>query len=187
MLTGKGSWWVKAMKRKYLNGLNSNVLSEVIVERPCTPVWKLIKKVFPQFKNHISKSLGNGKEIKIWTNRIMGMKPRNLLQQFSTLKTWMEAKNLNSLYHISLQDKNSWHDWKDLPLPINLRDKWADLKISLSGLAPTNKEACDRFIWDPSGGNFTVKDGYKLLQASSTLGNWNLWTTVWKTECLPKV
>lgn len=61
MLMGKGSWWVEALKRKYLNGLHSNVLTDVIVERPYTPVWKLIKTVLPQIKNHISKSSGNGK------------------------------------------------------------------------------------------------------------------------------
>lgn len=61
MLMGKGSWWVEALKRKYLNVLHSNVLTKVIVERPCTPVWKLIKKVLPQIKNHISKLSGNGK------------------------------------------------------------------------------------------------------------------------------
>lgn len=117
----------------------------------------------------------------------MGTKPRNLLQQFSTLKTWMEAKNFNSLYDISLWDQNSWLTWKDLPIPNNLRDQLADLKISLSGSTPINKEARDRFIWDPTGGNFIVKDGYKLLQASSTISNWNLCTAVWKSECLPKV
>lgn len=117
----------------------------------------------------------------------MGVKPRNLLQKFSTLQTWMEAKNLNSLYDISLWDHNSWLDWKDLPLPNNLRDQWADLKISLSGSAPINKAAGDRFIWDPSGGNFTIKDGYKLLQESSATGNWNLCTAVWKSEFLRKI
>jgi len=131
MLIGKGSWWVEVMKRKYFNGLNSNVLSETIVERLCTPVWKLIKKVLPQFRNHISKVHGNGKEINIWSDRIMGVKPRNLLQNFRPLQTWMEAKNLTSLYDISIWDHNSWHDWKGLPIPNDLRDLWIDLKTSL--------------------------------------------------------
>jgi len=187
MLMGKGSWWVEALKRKYLNGLHSNVLIEVIVERPCTPVWKLIKKFLPQIKNHISKSPRNGKEINIWTDRIMGSEPRNLLQQFNTLKLWMEAKNLHSLFDISVWKHNSWLAWRDLPLSNNLRKQWADLKISLTGSAPLNKEPRDSFIWDPSGGHFTVKDGYKLLQSSPNLGNWNLRSVVWNTECLPKI
>jgi len=95
------------MKRKYLNGLNSNLLSETIVERSCTPVWKLIKKVLPQFRAHISKVPGNGKDINIWSDRIMGAKPRNLLQDFRPLQIWMEAKNLTSLFDISIWNHNS--------------------------------------------------------------------------------
>jgi len=45
----------------------------------------------------------------------------------------------------------------------------------------------DRYIWDPSGGKFTVKEGYKTLQAPSATGKWNLFATVWKSECLPKI
>eukprot|EP00253_Pinus_taeda_P024119 PITA_24119 len=107
ILTGKGSWWVEVIKRKYLSGPNSNLLSEPIVERPCTPVWKLIKKVLPQFRENTSKFPGNGVE--------------------------------------------------------------------------------DRYIWDPSGGKFMVKEGYKILQATTQMANWNLHTTAWKSECLPKI
>lgn len=76
----------------------------------------------------------------------MGSEPRNLHQQFSTLKLWMEAKNLHSLFDISVWEHNSWLAWKDLPLSNNLRKQWADLKISLMGSAPLNKDARDNFI-----------------------------------------
>lgn len=33
ILNGKGAWWTKVIKRKYLNGPNSNILSEPIVDR----------------------------------------------------------------------------------------------------------------------------------------------------------
>eukprot|EP00253_Pinus_taeda_P001849 PITA_01849 len=177
-LIGKGSWWVEVIKMKYLNGLNSNVLFETIVERPCTPIWKLIKKVPPQFRNHVSKVPGSGKERNIWSNRIMGAKPRNLIQNFRPLQTWMEEKNLSSLHDISLWDHNSWQDWKGLSPPNDLRDLWIELKISLLGSAPTNKMAKDRYVWDPSGGKFTVKEGYKLLQDTTATNKWNLYKVV---------
>ena len=148
---------------------------------------ELIKKVLPQFRNHVSKVPGNGKEINIWSDRIMGAKPRNLIQNFRPLQTWMEAKNLNSLYDISLWDHNSWHDWKGLSPPNDLRDLWIDLKISLSGSTPTNKMADERYVWDPNGGKFTVKEGYKLLQGTTATNKWNLYTTIWKSECFPKI
>jgi len=76
----------------------------------------------------------------------------------------MEARNLTTLFDISIWNQNSWHDWKDLQTPIDLRDLWLNLKISLSGSAPTNMGTKDRYIWDSCGGKFTVKEGYKTLQ-----------------------
>lgn len=49
------------------------------------------------------------------------------------------------------------------------------------------KETEDRYIWDTSGGFFSVKEGYKSLQNTTPVANWNLHSAAWKTECLPKV
>lgn len=54
ILTGNGSWWVEVIKMKYLRGPTSNIFSDPIAERPCTPLWKLIKKVLPQFRENTS-------------------------------------------------------------------------------------------------------------------------------------
>lgn len=158
-----------------------------MVDRPCTPVWKLIKKVLPQFRENISKSPGNGKDINIWSDRIMGSNPRSLLQAFRPLQLWMEERNLITLFDISIWNQNKWQDWKDPQTPIDLRDLWTNFKSSLSGSAPINIEIEDRYIWDSSGGRFTVKEGYKTLQAANHSTSWNLFTTVWKSECLPKI
>eukprot|EP00253_Pinus_taeda_P015345 PITA_15345 len=47
ILSEKGAWWTEAIKRKYLNGTNSNILVDPIADRQCTPVWKFIKKIPP--------------------------------------------------------------------------------------------------------------------------------------------
>eukprot|EP00253_Pinus_taeda_P032656 PITA_32656 len=112
LISSKGSWWVEAVKRKYLSGPSSNILNEPIIDRPCTPVWRLIKKVLPHFRKNVSKHLG---------------------------------------------------------------------------AAPVNREAEDSYIWDPCGGSFSVKEGYKSLQNSNSSPNWNLHIATWKSECIPKV
>jgi len=61
------------------------------------------------------------------------------------------------------------------------------LKLLLAGAAPINKESQDSYIWDPIGGKFTIKSGYNFLQKYHNYENWNLWTTTWKNECLPKI
>lgn len=65
LISSKGSWWVEDVKRKYLSGPSSNILNEPITDRPCTSVWRLIKKVLPHFRKNVSKHPGNGKDTKI--------------------------------------------------------------------------------------------------------------------------
>eukprot|EP00253_Pinus_taeda_P009123 PITA_09123 len=187
ILSEKGSWWTEIIKKKYLNGVNSNILSETIIDRHCTPVWKLIKKSLPQFKSHISRALSNGRGINVWDDRIMGSEARGALPKFRPLQQWMMEANLKTLYNISQWDQNVWKGWKSLALPNDLRNIWADLKSSLIGSAPTNRMSEDKFIWDPSGGCYTVKEGYRALQNVPPINNWPLHKVAWRTESLPKV
>eukprot|EP00253_Pinus_taeda_P022245 PITA_22245 len=185
--SSKGSWWVETIKRKYLCGPNSNILNDPIIDRPCTPVWRLIKKVPPHFRENVSKLPGNGKDTKIWADRIMNSNPRNLLQELRPLQDWMEDRRLITLHDISSWNQNRWRDWKELQLPQNLKESWYNLKSSLSGKAPLNKEKEDTYIWDSCGGSFSVREGYKSLQNINPTANWNLHTATWKSECIPKV
>eukprot|EP00253_Pinus_taeda_P016469 PITA_16469 len=87
-----------------------------------------------------------------------------------------------------LNEKGAWWlGWKHLPLPFNLRDQWVDLKLSLIGLAPLNSLSEDKYVWDPNGGSYTVKEGYKILQNSTATNNWPLHKVAWNPECLPKI
>lgn len=117
----------------------------------------------------------------------MALEPQIQCQQYRSLKNQMDAKSIISLHDISIWDQNSWSAWKDLPLPNNLKNQWAELKTTLTRAAPINKTTQDNFVWDPSGEKFTVKSRYNFLQPSNNLENWNLWIAVWKNECLPKI
>eukprot|EP00253_Pinus_taeda_P015197 PITA_15197 len=112
ILSERGAWWTEIIKRKYLNGANRNILTETIIDRQSTLVWKLIKKSLPQFKFHISRALGNGRGISIWDDRIMGSEARGSLPNFGPLQRWMKEANLKTLYDISLWDQNCWKDDK---------------------------------------------------------------------------
>lgn len=187
ILNERGTWWTEVIKRKYLNGINSNILSENIIERPCTPVWKLIKKTLPHFKSYISRAPGNGKDTNIWDDKIMGTEARATIIKYKPLQRWMDDAKLKTLFDISLWDQNCWTGWRPLPLPEILKNLWAELKTSLTGSAPTNRTMEDKFVWDPNGGRYTVNEGYKVLQNASALKDWPLHKATWKTECLPKV
>eukprot|EP00253_Pinus_taeda_P019866 PITA_19866 len=159
IISDKGSWWTEVIKKKYLNGANSNILAETIIDRPSTPVWKLIKKSLPQAKPLISRAPGNGKRTSIWNDRIMGMEARGVLLNSRPLQQWMDQANQRTLFDISQWNQNEWKGWKSLVLPPILEKSWANLKVSPTGSAPINRTIEDKFIWDPNGGAYTVKDG----------------------------
>lgn len=116
----------------------------------------------------------------------MGSEARGSLQKFGPLQQWMREENIKTLYDISLWDQNCWKGWKPLNLPNDLRNTWKDLKLSLISSAPKNLMAEDKFVWEPNGGCYTVKEGYRVLQNASAVNSWSLHKAVWKVESLPK-
>eukprot|EP00253_Pinus_taeda_P026690 PITA_26690 len=186
IINERGAWWTEVIKRKYLNGVNSNILSETIIDRQCTPVWKLIKKTLPQIKSCISRAPGNVRDISIWEDRIMGSEAKGTLPTFRPLQRWMMEANLKTLYDISLWEQNCWIGWRSLSLPNDLKNLWADLKTSLIGSTPTNRMSDDKFVWDPNGGSYTVEEGYRALQKASAINNWPLHKAAWRTKCLQR-
>jgi len=78
MISGKEHWWEKVLAMKYLNHPRTKLITGSIPVRSCIQVWKLVKKIIPLIRNHISKNLGNGKTVTIWEDRIMGREPLNL-------------------------------------------------------------------------------------------------------------
>lgn len=68
----KGKLVEKIPHHKISESFQKKVTTNIIHVRPCTQVWKLVKKIIPSIRNHISKTPGNGKSIAIWDDRIMG-------------------------------------------------------------------------------------------------------------------
>lgn len=157
MITRKESWWKKALATKYLNQTRTKLLTYIIHVRPCTQVWKLVKKIIPSIRNHISKTPGNGKSVAIWDDRIMGKEPLNLQQDLLVIQKWMAERGFNTLHSVSAWDQQPWHEWKIPTIPLNLKGHWEKLKHDLKGAVPINIEEEDNYVWDPNGGRYTAK------------------------------
>lgn len=99
----------------------------------------------------------------------------------------MEETSLTTLHSISEWEQNIQTNWRVSALPSRLRSQWEELKTFLVGATPTKIEYQDEFIWNPYGGNYTLKSGYNYLQNYNSEENWNLWIVVQKNECLPKI
>lgn len=154
----------KNTHHKIHESIENKVTDWNIPIRPCTQVWKLVNKITPLIKNHISKTLGNGKKVLIWEDRIMGKETLNLLPGHEDIQKWMNDRGLKTLYSISKWEDWNWQEWHTIGIPPNLKGQWDSLRQHLKGVAPTSIEEEDTFAWDPSGGYYTVNTGYIALQ-----------------------
>lgn len=187
MINGNGHWREKVLTTKYLNCHRTKLLTETIPDRPCTQIWKLVKRIIPLIRDQISKNPMNGKTISIWEDRIMGKTPLKQQQNLRKLQRWMEEQIFNTLYSILDWDQNNKVRWKNLATPPRLKSKWEILKVHLARVVPINIEEQDDFVWDPNGGDYIVKSGYNLLQKLHNQNDWSLWKAAWNSECLPKI
>lgn len=99
----------------------------------------------------------------------------------------MRGKGLNTIHSISLCNQREWQEWKNLTIPATLTVKWVKLRQLLKWAAPISYDEEDDFLWDPSGGKYTIKTRYKILQDQPNQQDWCLWKTVSKSESLPKI
>ena len=187
MINGNGHWWEKVLTMKYLNCHRTKLLTDTIPDRPCTQIWKLVKRIISLIRYQISKNPRNGKIISIWEDRIMGKNPLNQQQNLRGLQRWMEEQSFNTLYSISDWDQNKQVRWKKLATPPRVKIKWEILKVHLARAAPVNKGEQDDFVWDPNGGDYTVKLRYNLLQKLHNQNDWSLRKVAWKSQSLPKI
>ena len=146
-----------------MDSSRKSLLNGNIPSRQCIQVWKLVKKTIPLMRNHISKIPGNGKTISISEDRIMGKEPLKTHSEIEGIQKWMRGKGLNTLHSISLWNQRDWQEWKALTISANPKVQWSKLRQLLKGAAPINYEEEDDFLWDSSGGKYTIKTRYKIL------------------------
>lgn len=167
-----------------MNCPRTNLLLENIPIRPCRQVWKLVKKIISTINKYIPR---NYKKFMIWDEKIMGKEPLNLLMGHEDIQNWMKSRGFTTLYSISSWENRNWQEWYIPSIPQNLKGQWDSLPHHLKGVAPTSMEEEDTFVWDPSGGSYTVKIGYTTLQEEQNQQDWAPWKFIWKTESLPKI
>jgi len=70
LFTHKKEWWAKAIIQKYLHGnITQNDPSKW--KGKVSPIWNLIKISTPLILDHLTKSVGNGKSMKIWDHVLL--------------------------------------------------------------------------------------------------------------------
>ena len=99
----------------------------------------------------------------------------------------MQEKGFNTLYDISSWDNSgNWKDWKILHPPEHLTEELETFTSFLHSGSPSNIQDRDIKDWGIHG-QYTVKEGFKILKRNEGNQNAINWNKVWNPDCIPKV
>ena len=117
----------------------------------------------------------------------MGLPPLSSFPELEELSEWACDNGITSLFDLSSWNQNGrWKGWRSIHPPEHLKFAENLMFTILHGKAPINKSSKDVTGWGKNG-NYTVKEGFKMLTSDSTATTESIWKKVWKSYCIPKV
>ena len=187
LLKSRPSWCSRALKIKYFPGSRLRGLESDHVKKNGSPIFALCKKSLHKFVENLYWSPGNGKQINIWKDSVLGKPPPRLPH----LQNWMETRDLTTLWSISEWDVNYPHRWLSWALPIcpeELENDKLKLISHLAGNAPISKLSKDSRGWGQRNGIYTTAEGYKVYAENYNVpANPRIWKHNWNNKTLPKI
>ena len=97
IITRKSSWCKKALWKKYLSRSRLRSLDSPPRVRKGSVIYSILVKAFPFFSNRLTWISGNGKNIKIWEDSIMGEHSLNQTNGLDQIKDHLQSHNLVTL------------------------------------------------------------------------------------------
>lgn len=91
LITSKLDWWKKIIWKKYLQGNWKRCIESIVENQKGSHIWRLIKSVAPLIQSKLTLIPGDGKQISIWEDSIMGKKALSHRSELRSLKLygWM--------------------------------------------------------------------------------------------------
>jgi hypothetical protein len=132
-------------------------------------IFSLCQKALEHFRPNLTWIPGNGKEINIWEDSIMGDPPLGSNQDLRRLKEWMKTQNLSKIWDISVwgNDENkTWLRWEAANKPPDLEEEWKKLTLSLKGKSPLKERKKDKRGWGVSSRVYSTTIGYHHTSSS---------------------
>jgi len=191
IVSGDTTWCKEALWKKYFRGTRKRCVENPPIEPKGSPIFNLCKKAIDHFIPHLTWVPGNGKQIKIWEDSILGDPPLELNQNLQRMKTWMDGQNLRTLFDISTWGTGRhkpWQGWAVSNLPLDLESDWGSLKFSLQGKAPLRKRGRDERGWGRNEKPYSTSLGYSTFQSLPHVPpNPALWKSIWSLKTIPKI
>ena len=174
------------LTKKYMHGLSLSNMEEGVSRKGST-LWKLCSRGWEFLKEHLYRIPRNGKIIRLWDDKIMGLRPINLDNNFAELWDRLKNHGNNNLTDISSWDvAGFWIDWSIPRSPDRFLPQVRLFLDVLIGLAPVHLRAKDKWSCSHSG-VYTMSQGYANLHHHLPLQSLVLWNHIWDQFSLPKI
>jgi hypothetical protein len=155
-----------------------------------SPIFSLCQKDLNHFRPHLTWIHGNGKEINVLDESIMGDPPLGSREDLDWLKEWTRTRNLNSLWDISAweNDENkTWLRWEVTNRPPELEEEWNTLKFWLRQKSPLKETKKDKRGWEALSGIYTTIAGYQYIAVVPHVPpDPTIWKSIWTPKSIPK-
>jgi len=166
MISGKNTWSKQILQKKYFTGNRNRCLEKPPKKQTGSPIFLLCKKALPYFTAKLTWIPGNGANINIWDDSILGNQPLNSLIELRNIQAWLAANNRCTLWDISTwgnDDQNSWASWNVGNHPEELQEEARLLLDMLQGKSPISARSKDKRGWGSGTGKFSASAGYSAI------------------------
>jgi len=191
MISGKNTWSKQILQKKYFTGNRNRCLEKPPKKQTGSPIFLLCKKALPYFTAKLTWIPGNGANINIWDDSILGNQPLNSLIELRNIQAWLSANNRCTLWDISTwgnDDQNSWVSWNVGNYPEELKEEALLLMDMLQGKTPISVRSKDKRGWGSGTGKFSASAGYSaILERPWAPPNPGPWKFIWNYPSIPKI
>ncbi|KAF7836121.1 ribonuclease H [Senna tora] len=171
LLTNQKQLWVEVVVNKY--NFNISQRHEIGWKATDSRLWKDIMKIWLEFMQHVSWTIGDGRTILFWEDK------------------WLEGrKNLRSLCRVE-QDQILQSElvdetgvWRNINTSEHIPE---DVKVRILNCCPPNPDlGKDIPCWEPdTNGDFTIKSAYCSINNLQT-SRFPVWDSIWKANTIQR-
>eukprot|EP00253_Pinus_taeda_P028484 PITA_28484 len=175
------------LKLKYLQNQSITSFNPVLSPRGMQ-AWRLCCKGIEFFRNHLYKIPGNGKNILLWRDQIMGHPPLSTINEIVDLRAWLSSKGTRKIEDIAEWDnKGNWQCWSLPNIPAHLKDQLKIFTDAIIDFTPMHKDKEDSWGWGKTG-VYTAKQGYLQMQGKKNSPHpETVWNQIWENFSIPKI
>jgi hypothetical protein len=191
LVLGNSTWSKKTLWKKYFHDQRTKCLDRPAKMVKGSPIFNLCLKALKLFKPNLTWIPGNGKNISIWDDSVLGDPPLSTIEGTTQLRDWMWSQAPVNLWDISIwsdDEDKIWIRWEANNRPPELDGEWNTLMDSLQGKSLIKARKKDKRGWGSFSGKYTTTTGYKSFTIVPHVPpDPTIWKSIWNSKSILKI